>query len=231
MEPIITLADRVNQVRRNIDAAADPWGHQVKLICVSKNHPAEVINPLVSLGCKDIGENRVQEILSKRDELDPNLQIHLIGQLQTNKVKYIIDKVCQIQSVDRMSLAQEIDRQAQKKGLVMPVLLQISPVGEPQKGGMAPEEALPFLREAAKLPGLRVEGLMAVMPLTEDQQLLETLFGQMRSLFERLRAEAVNGVQMNELSMGMSHDYELAARMGATTVRVGSAIFGPRNYC
>jgi len=231
LEPIITLADRVNQVRRNIDAAAEAWAHSVKLICVSKNHPAEMINPLKELGYTDLGENRVQEILAKQPELAEDFQIHLIGQLQTNKVKYIIDKVCQIQSVDRMSLAQEIDRQAQKKGLVMPVLLQISPVGEPQKGGMAPEEALPFLREAAKLPGLRVEGLMAVMPLTEDQQLLETLFGQMRSLFERLRAEAVNGVQMNELSMGMSHDYELAARMGATTVRVGSAIFGPRNYC
>ncbi|MBQ2699783.1 MAG: YggS family pyridoxal phosphate-dependent enzyme [Clostridia bacterium] len=224
------LKERLQQVRAALDEAAAPWGHQVKLICVSKNHPAEVINPLVSLGCKDIGENRVQEILSKRDELDPNLQIHLIGQLQTNKVKYIIDKVCQIQSVDRMSLALEIDRQAQKHGIVMPVLLQISPVGEPQKGGMAPEEALPFLKEAARLQGLKVQGLMAVMPQTDDEALLRRLFGDMRTLFEQLREANVNGVEMKELSMGMSHDYVLAAQMGATTVRVGSAIFGPRQY-
>ena len=225
------LEERLGKVRSALEEASAPWGHRVKLICVSKNHPAEAINPLVSLGYTAIGENRVQEILAKKPELDPNLQIHLIGQLQTNKVKYIIDKVCQIQSVDRMNLAVEIDRQAQKHGLRMPVLLQISPVGEPQKGGMAPEQALPFLREAAKMPGLHVEGLMAVMPQTEDEALLCRLFGNMRALFEQLRDEAVNGVEMRELSMGMSHDYVLAARMGATTVRVGSAIFGPRNYC
>jgi len=224
------LKERLDTVRAALDEASAPWGHRVKLICVSKNHPAEAINPLVSLGYTAIGENRVQEILAKKPELDPNLQIHLIGQLQTNKVKYIIDKVCQIQSVDRMNLALEIDRQALKHGVRMPVLLQVSPAGEPQKGGMPPEEALPFLKEAAKLPGLKVEGLMAVMPLTDDEALLRRLFGNMRTLFERLRNEAVNGVEMTELSMGMSHDYVLAAQMGATTVRVGSAIFGPRQY-
>lgn len=225
-----SLESRLGQVRSALDEAAAAWGHQVKLICVSKTHPPQVINPLARMGYLDLGENRVQEILAKKPELNPDFQIHLIGQLQTNKVKYIIDKVCQIQSVDRMTLCQEIDRQAQKRGVVMPVLLQISPVGEPQKGGMPPQEALPFLREAARLPGLRIEGLMAVMPLTEDEALLRSLFGRMRQLFERLRQEAVNGVDMKELSMGMSHDYLLAARMGATTVRVGSAIFGPRNY-
>ena len=224
------LEQRLKEVRAKLDEASAPWGHEVKLICVSKNHPAEAINPLVSLGYTAIGENRVQEILAKKPELDPNLQIHLIGQLQTNKVKYIIDKVCQIQSVDRMNLALEIDRQGQKHGVRMPVLLQISPIGEPQKGGMPPEEALPFLKEAAQMPGLHVEGLMAVMPQTDDEALLRRLFKNMRTLFEQLREEAVNGVEMTELSMGMSHDYVLAAQMGATTVRVGSAIFGPRQY-
>ena len=143
-------------------------------------------------------------------------------------MKYIIKDVCLIQSLDRLSLAQEIDRQAQLAQTVMPVLVQISPVGEAQKGGLPPEEALSFLQAVGRLPGLRVQGLMAVMPNTQDEELLNRLFAQMRTLFERLRAEAVSGVELRELSMGMSGDYRLAARHGATMVRVGSAIFGPR---
>lgn len=110
----------------------------------------------------------------------------------------------------------------------MPVLVQVSPAGEPQKGGMPPEEVLPFLKEAARMPGLDVRGLMAIMPHTQDEAYLTKLFSGMRTLFERLREEAVDGVKMEELSMGMSGDYKLAARCGATMVRVGSALFGPR---
>ena len=139
-----------------------------------------------------------------------------------------MDKVCLIQSLDRMNLALEIDRQAQKAGVVMPVLVQVSPAGEEQKGGMPPENVLPFLREVSRLPGLHVRGLMAVMPNTQDEAYLSGLFADMRTLFERLRDEAVQGVDMEELSMGMSGDYLLAARHGATMVRVGSALFGPR---
>ena len=133
-----------------------------------------------------------------------------------------------IHSLDRWSLAEEIDRQAQKHGRVMPVLVQVSPAGEAQKGGMPPEEVLPFLRQASKLPGLHIRGLMAVMPHVQDEAYLSGLFADMRTLYENLRQEAVAGVDMEELSMGMSGDYMLAARHGATMVRVGSAIFGPR---
>ena len=170
------------------------------------------------------------EIMEKLPALEKNFQIHLIGRLQSNKVKYIIDHVCLIHSVDRLSLAQEIDRQAQKHNRVMPVLIQVSPCGEAQKGGLPPEELIPFLHTVSQLPGLSVQGLMAVMPNTPDMALLDKLFADMRTLFERARAEAIPSIEMKELSMGMSHDYELAARHGATMVRIGSALMGARDY-
>lgn len=168
--------------------------------------------------------------MAKRDALNRKFQIHLIGRLQSNKVKYIIEDVCLIHSLDRLSLAQEIDRQAQKHDVVMPVLVQVSPAGEEQKGGLPPEEVRPFLKQAASMPGLEVRGLMAVMPNTPDEEYLLGLFRNMRTLYDRLKEEAISGVRMEELSMGMSGDYRLAARCGATMVRVGSALFGPRDY-
>ena len=132
--------------------------------------------------------------MEKLPALEKNFRIHLIGRLQSNKVKYIIDHVCLIHSVDRLSLAQEIDRQAQKHNRVMPVLIQVSPCGEAQKGGLPPEELTPFLRTVSQLPGLSVQGLMAVMPNTPDTALLDKLFADMRTLFERARAEAIPGI-------------------------------------
>ena len=201
-----------------------------RIIAVTKTHPAEDILPLVDLGAVEIGENRVQEILEKWPNLQEKFQFHCIGRLQTNKVKYIIDKVCLIQSVDRMNLAEEINRQARKHGVVMPVLIQVSPAGEEQKGGMPPQDVRAFLEEVRQMPGLRVKGLMAVMPNTTDTAYLEGLFRDMRALFDQLREENIPGVDMEELSMGMSGDYLLAAKYGATMVRLGSALFGPRNY-
>lgn len=225
-----TLRARYTDVLAKLAAASGGLYAPPKVIAVTKTHPSEDILPLQDAGITEIGENRVQEILEKWPDLQEKFQIHCIGRLQTNKVKYIIDKVCLIQSVDRMNLAQEIDRQAQKAGRVMPVLLQVSPAGEEQKGGMPPEMVRPFLEEVRHMPGLHVEGLMAVMPNTPDQEYLSGLFADMRTLFERLRDEAIDGVEMRELSMGMSGDYLLAARHGATMVRLGSALMGPRDY-
>lgn len=222
------LQARVETVRANLAAASEGRYPVPRLIAVTKTHPVETILPIAQLGIVDVGENRTQEIVEKRVFLREKFQIHLIGRLQSNKVKYIIEDVCLIHSLDRWPLAEEIDRQAQKHGLVMPVLVQVSPAGEEQKGGMAPEAVLPFLHQAAKLPGLHIRGLMAVMPNTQDEAYLSGLFADMRTLFEHLREEAVQGVDMEELSMGMSGDYMLAARHGATMVRVGSALFGPR---
>ena len=222
------LEQRVEKVRADLLRASGGKYPAPKLIAVTKTHPVETILPLQKLGIVDVGENKTQEIVEKVDILKENFQIHLIGRLQSNKVKYIIESVCLIHSLDRMSLAEEINKQAQKHNRVMPVLVQVSPAGEEQKGGMPPEEVLPFLREASRMPGLHIRGLMAVMPRSQDEKYLSGLFADMRTLFERLRNEAVQGVDMDELSMGMSGDYLLAARHGATMVRVGSALFGPR---
>lgn len=224
------LAARLKVIRHELETASEGNYPPPRLIAVTKTHPASDILPLKSLGVDEIGENRVQEIVEKLPDLERNFQIHLIGRLQSNKVKYIIENVCLIHSLDRLSLATEIDRQAQKAGRVMPVLVQVSPAGEEQKGGMPPEEVLPFLRKVREMPGLSVRGLMAVMPLSQDEAYLSGLFADMRRLFERVRDEAIEGVAMEELSMGMSGDYKLAARHGATMVRIGSALLGQRNY-
>ena len=205
------LQANLTLIQQRLAAVSDGRYPVPKLIAVTKTHPAEDILPLQNLGVTDIGENKVQEIMEKLPALEKNFRIHLIGRLQSNKVKYIIDHVCLIHSVDRLSLAQEIDRQA-------------------QKGGLPPEELITFLRTVSQLPGLSVQGLMAVMPNTPDTALLDKLFADMRTLFERARAEAIPGIEMKELSMGMSHDYELAARHGATMVRIGSALMGARDY-
>ena len=223
------IRERLARVRETLAAAAASSGYpEARLVVVTKTHPLADILPLREAGVTDVGENRVQEIREKLPGLAENFSVHLIGRLQSNKVKYIIERVCMIQSLDRWSLAEEIDRQAGLHGLTMPVLVQVSPVGEPQKGGLAPAEAEDFIRRASQLPGLEIRGLMAVMPDTRDEALLRGLFIGMRTLFERLRDEAPGGVRLTELSMGMSGDYAIAAACGATMVRVGSAVLGPR---
>ena len=222
---------RVNAIRRELEAAAaERWGRAPEIIAVSKTVDAPRVNMAKGAGIARLGENRVQEIMEKLPYLDASFQIDLIGRLQKNKVKYIIDKVGMIQSLDRMSLAQEIDRRAQQHGLRMPVLIQVNIGNEPQKGGVAVEETLSFAREAAQLPGLQIRGLMAVMPDLDDDAQLRPYFTRMRSLFDALREENIAGTSIEELSMGMSGDYLLAAQEGATHVRIGSAIFGSRDY-
>ena len=200
----------------------------VEICAVTKTMSAETVNCIRSFGITRIGENRVQELLLKFPALNPGFSVDLIGQLQTNKVKYILNCVDRIESLDRMPLAAEIDRRASALGKTMPCLVQVNIAREMQKGGVTEEELLPFLREAARLPGIRICGLMAIMPQTEDSQTLRPYFRRMRTWFERLRDEAVAHVSMECLSMGMSGDYLIAAEEGATLVRLGSAIFGSR---
>ena len=223
------LCSRVETVRSQLAAASDGKYPPPRLIAVTKTHPAEDILKLRAAGVTEIGENRVQELKQKLPALGGAFQVHLIGRLQRNKVRQVIQDVCMIQSLDSLPLAEEMDRRAREAGLVMPALVEISPAGEAQKGGVPPEKVREFLRQIAPLTGLRIKGLMAVMPFTEDEALLDRLFGETRLLFDRLREEAVQGVDMEELSMGMSGDYMLAARHGATMVRIGSALFGPRS--
>ena len=219
------LQDRVAQVMETLKRESEPWGRCPRLIAVTKYSTPQEILPLKDLNVTDIGENRVQALRDKLPFLEGKFSIHLIGQLQSNKVKYIIKDVCLIHSLDHASLAQEIDRQAQKAGLRMPVLIQVNIAREPQKGGIAEEELFLFLRECARLPGLWVKGLMTMMPLGAAEDEIIPLFTRMRGLLDQCRQEAVQGTDMTELSMGMSQDYALAARCGATMVRVGSALF------
>ena len=225
------ITQRVEEIRSRLNhAALERWGRAPQIVAVSKTIEAPVVNQVKEAGILRLGENRVQEILEKYPYLDSSFQIDLIGRLQTNKVKYIIDKVSMIQSLDRENLAQEIDRRAQQHHLIMPVLIQVNIGNEPQKGGIEVENLLSFTRYAASLPGLEVRGLMAVMPDLNDSEALRPYFIKMRQLFEQLQQEAISGTNITELSMGMSGDYELAAQEGATLVRIGSAIFGPRTY-
>ena len=222
------LETRVCRVRQELEEAAGDRWPVPKLIAVTKTHSAEEILPLKEIGVTEIGENRVQELKGKLPELRGQFGIHLIGRLQRNKVRQIIGDVCMIQSVDSLPLAEEIHSRALAAERQMPVLVEVSPAGEEQKGGIPFEEAEAFLKQIAPLDGIRVRGLMAVMPLTNDETYLDRLFAKTRELFDRLKERNIHGIEMEELSMGMSGDYRLAAAHGATMVRVGSAIFGPR---
>ena len=225
-----SILSRVDLIRSDLlSAAKEKWGRPAEIIAVSKTVEPSRVNQVLQAGITRIGENRVQEIMAKLPYLDASFQIDLIGRLQNNKVKYIIDKVGMIQSLDRMSLAQEIDRRAQQCGIRMPVLVQVNIGNEPQKGGIPIEETASFVRSVASFEGMEVRGLMAVMPDLDDDEQLRPYFRRMRSMFDVLRNENIAGTKIEELSMGMSGDYLLAAQEGATHVRIGSALFGSRD--
>ncbi len=219
------LAGNVQKIRTVLEKESAPWGRTPKLIAVTKTAAVERILPLSALGVQDIAENRVQVLQEKLPFLEGKFQFHMIGRLQTNKVKYIIREVCLIHSLDRAELAQEIDRQAGRNGLVMPVLLQVNVSGEKQKAGVAPEELPNFLTFCEALPNLSVRGLMTILPLNAAEDDLLHWFTETRRCLERLRDTSRFPERLTELSMGMSNDYALAARAGATMVRVGRALF------
>lgn len=222
------LSENVERISSILKAESERGGFAVpELIAVTKTVGKDEILPLKELGIRSIAENRVQVLEEKLPWLKGAFNIHLIGRLQRNKVKYIINDVCMIHSVDNLPLAQEIDRQAKKNGRIMPVLIEINIAGEAQKGGVAPEDALALIREAARLDGIRIRGLMTMMPALAEEKEMLGWFTDMRLLRDRLREEAVAGTEITELSMGMSRDFHLAARCGATMVRVGRALFDP----
>ena len=219
------LRRNVSRVTDNLQRCRYQDEPPARLIAVTKTVAPDVINALKPLGILDIGENRAQVAVPKLAQIAPEFRLHWIGRLQTNKVKYIIEDVCMLHTLDRMELAQEVNRRAGEHGRILPVLVQVNIAREPQKGGMAVEEVPAFLRQMRDFSHIHVEGLMSIMPLGASEQELEGLFGGMRTLFEHMRDEALEGVEMRELSMGMSNDYEIAARMGATMVRIGTALY------
>jgi pyridoxal phosphate enzyme (YggS family) len=221
----MTLEERLASVRATLERESEAWGRMPTIVAVTKYSTPEEILPLRALGVTEIGENRVQAIREKLPALEGRFNLHMIGRLQSNKVKYIIGDVCLIHSLDSLPLALEIHRQAVKHEKRMPVLVQVNVAREAQKGGIEEEELLPFLPECSRLDGLQVKGLMAIMPLGADRDVLLSLFQRMRALFDRAAQEGIENIRMDELSMGMSQDYDLAARAGATMVRIGSALF------
>ena len=212
-----------------IAEASARWGG-AQICAVTKTQSAETVNMAHAAGLNLIGENRVQELMSRIDQFDPDLHIHLIGSLQTNKVKYIMGRVEMIQSLDRDVLADEISRRAVTAGLEMPVLVQVNIAREAQKGGIDADDLLPFIRRCAEKPGRRVRGLMAIMPIATDSETVRPYFRRMREWFERLREMDIKETSMDILSMGMSSDCIVAAQEGATMVRLGRNLFGERTY-
>ena len=221
------LLKNIHDWQQRIGEASAKWGG-AEICGVSTTIDPETINMAWDGGIRTLGENRVQELMSKIDVLNPDYKIHLIGQLQTNKVKYIVDRVDMIQSVDRDALADEIDRRATAAGRVMPVLVQVNIAKEPQKAGIDEESLLPFIRRLSGMRGLKVEGLMAIMPIADDPEAVRPYFRRMREWFDRLRDTDIPNVAMNTLSMGMSDDCIAACQEGATMVRLGRALFGAR---
>ena len=223
------LHENIRVWQERIQDASGKWGG-AEICAVTKTRSAAEINPAWDAGLTTIGENRVQELMEKIDELNPNFNIQLIGSLQTNKVKTIIDRVDMIQSLDRDALAEEISRRAAAKGRVMQALVQVNIAREPQKGGIHEEELEGFIRRCSDLPGLQIKGLMAIMPLVSDPEEVRPYFRRMRNWFDRLRDTNINNTSMDVLSMGMSGDCIVAAQEGATMVRLGRALFGERLY-
>ena len=199
------------------------------LLAATKTVPVEQINFAVrECGITDIGENRVQELLEKYPALDKSVRLHFIGRLQTNKVKYIIDKVCLIHSVDRLPLVAEIEKQAAKRGIVTDVLLEVNTGREEQKGGFFPEELDAVLPQLAAFPHVRVRGLMAVAPVCEKKEDICRYFEETYQKFVDISGKKLHNIDMSILSMGMSDSYGEAILAGSTLVRIGSAIFGRR---
>lgn len=203
---------------------------EVRLIAVSKTKPVSMLQEAYDEGIRTFGENKPQEIRDKYPELPSDMKWHMIGHLQRNKIKYIIDKVCMIHSVDSLRLAQAIDAEAAKHDLVMPVLIEVNVAGEESKDGIDAADAEELIRQAAELPHIKVCGLMTIAPFTSDPEENRQYFRQLKKLSVDIKAKNIDNVNMCELSMGMTGDYEVAIEEGATMIRVGTGIFGERNY-
>lgn len=225
----LMLAANIRHIEQRISSACERSGRSrddVTLVAVTKTQPAARVNEAIAAGLTDIGENRVQEYLSKRDEMLPH-RFHMIGHLQRNKVRQIIEFATLIHSVDGMTLAEEIERLAGQRGSVVDVLIEVNSSGEASKFGVAPD-AVPLLAaQILQLPHLRLRGLMTVAEFVEDPASLRPAFRMMRELRDDLAARDATSA-IRELSMGMTNDYEIAIEEGATLIRLGSAIFGPR---
>lgn len=226
------IEQNLKNVEQRIAAAAKKSGRSredIILVAVTKTHPADMMNEAIKAGVTDIGENKPQEVRDKYADVLP-VRWHLIGHLQTNKVKYIIDKCCMIHSVDSIKLMDEIEKQAKQHDVSMDVLIQVNISGEETKSGITAEELDELLMHAGELERVKVRGLMTIAPKCEHQEDAAVHFRNMKMLFDETAKKVYKNVSMEYLSMGMSGDFEAAIECGSNMVRVGSAIFGARDY-
>ena len=227
-----TISENLKEIRNKIDIAAKKSNRSaddVTLIAVTKTYSPDAINEAIDNGVTDIGENKVQEIVEKYDLVKP-VRWHLIGHLQTNKVKYIIDKVHMIHSVDSIRLMDEIERQAQKHNVTMNILIQVNISGEESKFGISPDELEEMLIYAGKLNNVKVCGLMTILPKIDTDISLRLQFVNIKDIFIDISNKKYDNVDMKYMSMGMSGDFEMAIEEGSNMVRIGRAIFGERIY-
>lgn len=227
------LADNYDLVWENIIKACKDCGRapeEVTLIAVSKTKPVSMLQEIYDHGCRHFGENKVQELVEKYEVLPKDIKWHMIGHLQRNKVKYIVDKAALIHSVDSFRLAEEISKEAMKKQVEVDILIEVNVAKEESKFGTVLDEAEELIRQAAKLPGIHIKGLMTIAPYVEDPEDNRQYFAQLRQLSVDISEKNIDNVSMDFLSMGMSGDYQVAVSEGATYVRVGTGIFGERQY-
>lgn len=227
------IQENLVRVREKMDEACDRRGRSrrdVALIAVSKTKPVEMLEEAYRCGIRDFGENKVQELCEKAERLPGDIRWHMIGHLQRNKVKYIVDKVYLIHSVDSLRLAEEISKEALKKQVTVDILVEVNVAEEESKFGSTVEETLQLVKEMAVLPGIRIKGLMTIAPFVEDPEENRKYFAKLRQLAVDIESKNIDNVTMNVLSMGMTGDYEVAVEEGATMVRVGTGIFGERDY-
>ncbi len=225
------LKENLNQVKERIEAACKKAGRdpeEVTLVAVSKKKPLENIETLLAEGQLEFGENYVQELCEKDDRVSRPVHWHMIGHLQTNKVKYVVDKAALIESVDSVHLAKQIDKEAAKTGRIVPILIQVNIAKEDTKFGIAAEELEDMLGELCSLSHIQVRGLMTSAPRVDDPEKNRCYFKKLHELFVDIREKNIDNITMDILSMGMTNDFEVAIEEGATMVRVGTAIFGER---
>ncbi len=230
----MSIKDNIEYINRRKEKAAlksGRTGDDVLLVAVTKLHTAAEMNEAIDAGITDIAENKVQEIVRKYDDVK-SVRWHLIGHLQTNKVRQVIDKVCMIHSVDSFHLAQEIDKRAAQHGLVMDILVQVNTAHEDSKFGVSPEDADELiLKIAENCENIRIKGIMCMAPFEIDPEDARPFFTEAKEIFDRYAAqEAAERIDFKYLSMGMTNDYEVAIEEGSNLIRVGTAIFGNRDY-
>ena len=227
------LKEDLYQVQENMKEACRRSGRaesDVTLIAVSKTKPLTMLEEVYSLGIRDFGENKVQELVDKAEQLPDDIRWHMIGHLQRNKVKYIVDKVYMIHSVDSLRLAEEISKEAVKRGIIVNILIEVNVAGEESKFGVTPEDTPGLVQEISHLPGILVRGLMTIAPFVENAEDNRIFFSALKKLYVDITNKNIDNVRMDYLSMGMTGDYEVAIEEGASFVRVGTGIFGERSY-